>query len=31
MAEIVVPEDATEERFLAGSGPGGQNVNRGKS
>jgi ribosome-associated protein len=24
----VVPEDALEERFLAGTGPGGQNVNK---
>ena len=27
-AEPVVPEAAIEERFLAGSGPGGQNVNK---
>jgi ribosome-associated protein len=25
---IAVPEDAIEERFLAASGPGGQNVNK---
>jgi ribosome-associated protein len=28
MAEIVVPDDALEERFLAATGPGGQNVNK---
>ena len=28
MAEITIPEDAIEERFLAASGPGGQNVNK---
>ena len=26
--EIVLPEDALEERFLAATGPGGQNVNK---
>lgn len=25
---IVIPEDAIEERFLAATGPGGQNVNK---
>src|SRR3546814_20471479 len=28
MAEIAIPEDAIEERFLASTGPGGQNVNK---
>jgi ribosome-associated protein len=28
MPAIVVPEDAIEERFLAATGPGGQNVNK---
>ncbi len=28
MAEPVVPEELIEERFLAASGPGGQNVNK---
>lgn len=28
MARIELPEDAIEERFLAASGPGGQNVNK---
>lgn len=28
MPEIVVPADAIEERFLAATGPGGQNVNK---
>ncbi|HVI97581.1 MAG TPA: alternative ribosome rescue aminoacyl-tRNA hydrolase ArfB [Sphingomonas sp.] len=28
MAEITIPEDAIEERFLAATGPGGQNVNK---
>jgi len=26
--EVVLPEDALEERFLAATGPGGQNVNK---
>ena len=26
--EILLPEDALEERFLAATGPGGQNVNK---
>jgi ribosome-associated protein len=26
--DVVVPEDALEERFLAATGPGGQNVNK---
>jgi len=26
--EIVLPDDALEERFLAATGPGGQNVNK---
>ena len=28
MSEIIIPDDALEERFLAGTGPGGQNVNK---
>ncbi len=28
MTPIAVPEDALEERFLAATGPGGQNVNK---
>ncbi len=28
MADFVVPEELIEERFLAASGPGGQNVNK---
>lgn len=28
MSEVALPEDALEERFLAGTGPGGQNVNK---
>src|SRR5688572_22279395 len=28
MADFDVPEEALEERFLAASGPGGQNVNK---
>ncbi len=28
MTEFAIPEDAIEERFLAASGPGGQNVNK---
>ncbi len=28
MAEFEIPEEALEERFLAASGPGGQNVNK---
>src|SRR3546814_20816086 len=28
MSEIASPEDAIEERFLAATGPGGQNVNK---
>ncbi|MDQ2879421.1 MAG: aminoacyl-tRNA hydrolase [Pseudomonadota bacterium] len=28
MADFAVPEDLIEERFLAASGPGGQNVNK---
>ena len=26
--EVAIPEDALEERFLAATGPGGQNVNK---
>ncbi|HEX9933481.1 MAG TPA: alternative ribosome rescue aminoacyl-tRNA hydrolase ArfB [Allosphingosinicella sp.] len=26
--DVVIPEDALEERFLAATGPGGQNVNK---
>ena len=28
MADFALPEDAIEEKFLAGTGPGGQNVNK---
>lgn len=28
MADFVLPEDALEEKFLAATGPGGQNVNK---
>jgi ribosome-associated protein len=28
VSEIFIPDDALEERFLAGTGPGGQNVNK---
>ncbi len=28
MSEFTLPDDAIEERFLAASGPGGQNVNK---
>ncbi|MES1973534.1 MAG: alternative ribosome rescue aminoacyl-tRNA hydrolase ArfB [Pseudomonadota bacterium] len=28
VTEFAIPEDAIEERFLAASGPGGQNVNK---
>ncbi|HET7409796.1 MAG TPA: alternative ribosome rescue aminoacyl-tRNA hydrolase ArfB [Paracoccaceae bacterium] len=28
MAEVAIPDDAIEERFLAATGPGGQNVNK---
>lgn len=28
MSDIIISDDALEERFLAGTGPGGQNVNK---
>jgi ribosome-associated protein len=28
VADVALPEDALQERFLAASGPGGQNVNK---
>lgn len=28
MVRVIVPEDAIEEKFLAATGPGGQNVNK---
>ncbi|MBA4040497.1 MAG: aminoacyl-tRNA hydrolase, partial [Sphingobium sp.] len=28
MAEFTLPEGAVEEKFLAATGPGGQNVNK---
>lgn len=28
MADVSIPDGAIEEKFLAGSGPGGQNVNK---
>lgn len=28
MADFILPEDALEEKFLAATGPGGQNVNK---
>ena len=28
MSDVALPEDAIEERFLAATGPGGQNVNK---
>lgn len=28
VSDIIIPDDALEERFLAGTGPGGQNVNK---